>query len=639
MKNHLKKSFKQYVIAVLGLVLIIAYWIHLHPPGWSSMGYGEDLGGIEITRTLMADSLARFGHPAFTTTRMMAPEGGSMAFCSWSLERDWLGGLFYLWAPQFPFLWVYLGFSLLASYLIVGLISRKMGLPTAAAWTLAIVSVLLHAPRHFKALHHFEHLTLHWTYAGLFLDAWIWKRAFRDRNPSLKLEIWRVFCLLGIFSVGGYYWGPMILEWVMVRAGLAVLTRQGLKWKIEAKGLALPALFCIGIFGIELAWFLPLLSQVRDLGRVSQVYSEAASLNQIFEPLGLQNWLRAAENFFPRTGAYLTRMLDKNEFLPLDRFETVVTIGWTYLLPLSVALFWIPKKKGGKGIGAILPHLLFYLFIVSYSLSGAPFRIQRVVQTFIPFMAFFRIASRMGLWMPQTVAAILALSWPELSSGTARIFAYFRAKRRESVLERALGWGALGCVGLVLIMEWSVLALPITSMPALNSETEEILLKIRNEPGTTVLNLPFCMGGGNRVCLDRQCPNYPDSIAASYFTHWHQKAVYGFYQARNTPAQCDQYDQSPYPHWFEAWKSDRCFSALEWQEFCGYLAKHPELSAVLVFPDIWKGAGNPACQAEFNQRLGPPLGESRFFTGATPGGEGKNLTRMQWYSAQNCRTK
>src|SRR4051812_17186577 len=98
---------------LIGFFLLLAYWCYLHPPTSPRLGYAEDLGGIELTRQIMADSLRRLGHPDFFSTRMVAPTGINATYCSWSLERDGIGALFWLWNPNFPFTWVYIGLSLL----------------------------------------------------------------------------------------------------------------------------------------------------------------------------------------------------------------------------------------------------------------------------------------------------------------------------------------------------------------------------------------------------------------------------------------------------------------------------------------------------------------------------------------------
>src|SRR4051812_145388 len=134
MRSMLKKPTKgaatpiQRAIFWGGLLFVLAYWFSLHPPGFGRLGYVEDIGSIEITRQVMADNLIAHGKPGFFTDRFGAPNGISIAFASWSLERDWLGAYFWMWNRDFPFLWVYLGASLLLTYLGSGFLIRKLDL-------------------------------------------------------------------------------------------------------------------------------------------------------------------------------------------------------------------------------------------------------------------------------------------------------------------------------------------------------------------------------------------------------------------------------------------------------------------------------------------------------------------------------
>ena len=168
-------SARSRLALIVGAALVLVYWLHLSPPGLGRLGRAGDLGAPEVTRQLMADSLREVGGPSFTTTRLLAPGGASTAYFSWSMERDWIGAYFWRWNPDFPFLWVYFGCSLFVSYFAVGLLTQKLGLPAWAAWSLASLVVIFNIPRHNKIFQHFEHVTLHWVYIAVFLDALIWR--------------------------------------------------------------------------------------------------------------------------------------------------------------------------------------------------------------------------------------------------------------------------------------------------------------------------------------------------------------------------------------------------------------------------------------------------------------------------------
>src|SRR5207245_1289081 len=95
------------------------------------------------------------------------------------------------------------------------------------------------------------------------------------------------------------------------------------------------------------------------------------------------------------------------------------------------------------------------------------------------------------------------------------------------------------------------------------------------------------LSGGNGVCTAAQCPNYPMSTVGQCLMRWHDKSVYGLYSFRMNEEYCQVYNRAPYLSWFEAWKQQRCFTDGEWKDFCGYLSARAELSAILVYPDIW----------------------------------------------------
>jgi hypothetical protein len=145
------------------------------------------------------------------------------------------------------------------------------------------------------------------------------------------------------------------------------------------------------------------------------------------------------------------------------------------------------------------------------------------------------------------------------------------------------------------------------------------------------LDFPFCVAGGNAVCTKQMCPNYPASTTGICLREWHEKNVYGLYQGRTLESHCQIYAKEPYLSWFDAWTRQRCLNKKELDELCAYLGAHTELSAFLVYPDIWTAPKDPACRAALEKRLGPPLDEAWIFTGQNRGGRGSAPTRILWY--------
>src|SRR5207245_2884405 len=81
----------------VGVILLLGYWFHLHPPGFGRIGYSEDMGGIDMSRILMSDAIKATGKPGFYSHRLMAPFGIAVPYYSWLMERDWSGAYVWLW--------------------------------------------------------------------------------------------------------------------------------------------------------------------------------------------------------------------------------------------------------------------------------------------------------------------------------------------------------------------------------------------------------------------------------------------------------------------------------------------------------------------------------------------------------------
>lgn len=575
-----------------GLAAVLGYWFWIHPQGFSSLGYSEDICFGDLMRSLMAGILDKKGGPFFHTEKFQAPFGASVPFMSWGMERDWLGAYFWKLDPAFPFQWVYYGVSLLVSYSGVGWILGRMGVARRERWALAAIFVAFNVPRHFKTWHHYEHLAQHWVYLGVFLDAWIWSRFVRERRWSPRLEVWRLFVLLGTFGTAGYYWGPMILEWVLVRAFMAARWRRpggsaALKIEPLDRRVLLPVGFGLVLLVLDLRWYLPLLSEARQWGQIDQRIGFFAHFGQLVRPLWLQP-------FLPSTVS------------PIDRPETVVTVGWVYWVP------WMLGLRAG-GVRVVAPFVALLVIALLYMNFGDNL-IHWPVQHLVPFMKFFRVASRWGLLLPPILGAMVAILWPQIR-------AWGLARRRS--------FGILA--GVLALIEFSALATPVNMMPPMPRSARAMLERVRDLPGDTVLDLPFCVTGGNQGCAPEQCSFFPAATTAACLQAMHGKKVYGLYQSRMSEAQCDVFRKAPYESWFNAWRENRCFTGPEWDQFCAYLPTQAGVSAVLVYPEIWSAAAAPACAFEFERRLGRPKGVAGIQLRPTRGGAGEGSTRVMWY--------
>lgn len=595
-----------------GLLLVLGYWVAVKPAG---QGYAEDMCNHQMARQVMAENLAEYGHPVFETHHVMAPTGMNSAFLTgWNVERDWVGAYVFQWSRDFPFTWAWFGLSLVVCYAGVGFMLRQMGLSGPAAWAFAVICVLVNIPRHYKLWHHSDTVMMHWVYLGFFLDAWVWQRFVKEHRWSVALEAWRGFFMFGVLNTMGYFWGPSLIEWALVHGlmlGLVVVRwRGGKKPVVEvSRWAALPVALLVVMVPQQARWFLPLAEAAKAKGEIYQRVDWFADLWQVFRPLWFD---RLAQAFDWHTS-----------LAPLDQPETVVAAGWLYLVPVGLGLWLMLRRQGVQGALLLAPFFTVVAIGVGYLIGGPSLKaFIPAVQAVVPFMKFFRAASRWGLLLTPLWAVLVALCWPELSALGRRLF------------ERRSPWLALYAGVAMLEVGW--LSTKPNAFPPLPGHVREILDRVRQAPGDTVLTLPFCVAGGNGVCTALECVHYPDSTVGACTRMFTDKNVYGVYASRLTDDDCRKYFQQPYISWFTAWGQNRCLTDPEWDQLCAFLEQTPRLSALLVYPDIWEAAGRPECQAKFEARLGPPLDSARLFTRPTRGGGGERPAKMDWY-APHCR--
>lgn len=569
-----------------GLLLLSLYVYSIRPPEFSR-GYAGDFC-TDTGRQAIAENWKRTGGLDFSTPQFAAPEGIATAYFPWGLERDGLGALVWNWDKDFPFAWAWLCFSLLAAYIFCGWVLKKFSVPRGSEWLLSAIFVLFHVPRHlylWRDPTFYSHL--HWVYLSFFLDAWIWKKIREDGIWRLDLELWRWACLAGGMGLLGHYWGPLLLEFAVLRAFFIF---SGAAFAVNRRSLAAAAAAFVFFAVIDAYWFSRLLPLIDDFRAVHQPVAWAVGLRDIFSPLYWdfsQNTMRA-------------------------------NIGWSYWLPLAAGIFLSLRRGGRKALLALAPFLILLLSALLYMQARRFGFFVEFLQTVVPTMAFFRNASRWALLLPPICGALLLTCMPELLRALRELSA-----RRKKILV------AVFVLGLWLESRW--LAEPAEAMPPLAEEARAIFSEIRALPGDTVLDLPFCMIGANDVCGE-QCPYGFDSNIGQCFRAWHEKKVFGLYAGRLEQKDCRIYDRKPYQSWFAAWKEERCFDEKEWDEFCAFLDTRSELSAVLVYPDLWSATGKPECSAEFTRRLGKPLREAQFFRPRAGQDFGFGDARLRWYA-------
>jgi hypothetical protein len=596
---------------VAGLLLLTGYAVTVFPPG-AIRGYVEDFCMLDTTRALIAEQVTETGRPTFVSQAFMHPVGTSEAYMPYTLETSGLGAVFWKINPDFPFFWCLFAVSLLISYLGVGYFSRKIGLNPLPAWGLATVIVGFNIARHFKHWHHIELVLLHWIYLSIFLDGWIWSRFEREKKWSWSLDAWRAWMMLMTLGTAGYYWGPLLLEWTLVRVGMLLRYRKGMRPQIEGnrKSAAIAGSLSLVWIGVLFWWFLPLFREINKLGWVDKSLDWFGTFSQLARPV----WFDDAWNWLgPKMGLSLD----------FDRFpwaETVVTTGWVFWIPTLATLFLLRKRRGGPGLGRVAPFLILTLLGVGYVVR--PPYVGHALQAFWPFMGYFRVATRWGLFFPALLGVIVVLGWDLFTPAIRKIWSQ----------KRTVGLFAFGLFAVSSLAELSYLRVPVTRMEPLRPEMRELLEGVKATPGTAVLDIPNCTTGANGVCNDPQCPFYPRSTAGLCWHGFHGKQVYGAYQSRMVWSQCDTYNREPYGSWYRAWKENRCFTESDWKGFCSYLDEHTELAAVLVYPDLWSAAGQPDCWSQFEKHLGMPHKTAQYQAIHDRGEGAPELGRISWFS-------
>jgi hypothetical protein len=300
--------------------------------------------------------------------------------------------------------------------------------------------------------------------------------------------------------------GALILEWGAMRIVAAVFLKRRKLGQVPALEISrrkalLPVLIGIFFLALDLRWFLPLSREMTQFGEVSQVRGLFATFRMIFRPLWLEPLLQAWGAIAPSSAETLGLALKNFKLAPLDWPETIVTVGWIYLIPMALSLWLIRKRRGGPGIGLALPFFLTWAFAAFYARPG--YFYHGTVAILVPFMKYFRTASRMGLIFVPLCGVIIAVAWPDLSRWVRENWSRSRAFRAA-----CFAFAALSAI------ELSALATPIVTVPPLTAEMSRLLADVRTQPGSTVLDMPFCVAGGTAPVPRSFAPNIHNKLCA-----------------------------------------------------------------------------------------------------------------------------
>lgn len=593
----LKRLAIEALLILTGAALVYSYCVSVRPEGVFPSSAGDDTCYTELTRQQMGETIEKTGKPGFFMDGFMAPKGILMPFMSWQIERDVIGGWIWTHYPEFPFHWIWFTFSTLLIFFAVGISTRLILMPKgripliALTWAIATLAASFNFPKHAKLWFHSEHTIQHWVWINIFFEAVILHRFYVLKRWSLSLELWRVVALQSVFLITGYFWGPMTLLWLVGRIWLSYEVRRQSKAtppppfeESTAVTFNRPSAICavlvmLGLGAFQLSFFLPLARSLTNASPVDHPLGFFSHFGYLFRPL----WWEAL------TKDYLNSIL-------ITSVETVTSIGWTYLIPFGLTISLLGRAR----LRVLMPLLIVLTYGIIYATRILPNIIIRPSQLVLPFMAYFRAASRWGLFFPALTLACTVLG-----------LAYYFAKRPPSArpMRKGLIIAGLGIYLIMLGAELQWLKLPVVRGAPPPSKTLQALSVIRNQPQNTVLDLPFCVIGGNGG-THHFCPSYPESEVHQCFRLYHHKRVYGLYSARMNPTtDLVRYNYSPFKEWFNAYSQQRCFSDAELKLLCEYLDQTQDLAAVIVYPHLWKGSNTPECRARFEHYLGKPVSD------------------------------
>ena len=178
--------------------------------------------------------------------------------------------------PDFPFFGSISGFAS-PDLPLVGWLIGLMSFSPHAGWFFALFVTVFHVPRTTTKKKNIKQKKHNWVYLAVFADALIWHRLIRERRWSFVTEAWRLVALIGVFWSTGYHWGPMIIQWLVVRCFVGAYLlwsrfRKAEPIRVEGvyRPLLWPALCAAYLIIVDVRWFSALYQEVKGIGGVFQ---------------------------------------------------------------------------------------------------------------------------------------------------------------------------------------------------------------------------------------------------------------------------------------------------------------------------------------------------------------------------------
>lgn len=408
-------------------------------------------------------------HLSFPTDYFAYPYQISPVYLTWTLEHDYLSGIFQLLFGYGPWQQIYLLCSLAITAIVSFHLLRFRGFGQFQSTFFALAFAFANYAAICKYPGHFTLCSLHWAFLGILTDFCLLDVYWKKEHFPSWLILFRIF--LFIAALGGelgYYATTSISMGIITILYMLVIQfckapRFFWGWICDnfncfVRTYKSVGNYCLTILIVLYAWFL--------VPIVFQIFLRAVALSSPIIPTN--TWARLILPCFPN---FNVMTFQKGTFAVID---TVFAgnAGWFFLFLFLSGLILAFRKN----LKLYLPFTLFFLFLLFFRevplLKATPFfHAARIAERFSPFYVLF--------------LSIPFLSIPK-SCWTKKFMAYFSG-----------GLAFLFCLEFVTAYAQ---CMPWRSLYRLEPQSREFFQaidKIRTIPGEAIFFYPFSVHGGD----------------------------------------------------------------------------------------------------------------------------------------------
>jgi len=546
-------------------------------------------------------------HIDLVSDRAFYPYGGQVALQAWGLERDLFYALLFSLGGAGPWLKLYFLLSVaIALFGIARILQPDFGERRAILTAIGAVFLNIYALI-CKFPFHSNMAIVHWLGLSLATDFVLVWRFVRGR--AIGRAWWLGRGALVLLSLGqdlGYVAGFGLLS--LVLSGGWMLAVRWWRWRTQAIELAADAhqdaknqdwQLRLGywIYGwppfrpiewglialiIWAAWLylLPVIPIVQ--------LAKELDWSNTFDRAWFAHPLRLLAPYWPQinpiaAAGWWRAVLPS----PLETdFDGVV--GWGLLLAGAIGC-WQRRRWWA----AFVPLGLLMGCLIAYRPWDLP-----ILQWF-PWFSFNRVAGRGTVVFPIALA-LCSLGWQPDAGRSARTRQWNR-------------WAALAVAGICLLDLIGGYGLKPRAQP-LDPSFQPYMALVAQQPGTAVLDWPFCVTGGNGVGSgDGTCPFFAHHPSTHALSRFHHKATVGQYLGRLHPSQLTPYLEAgwqylalpDHPDLNQTQRQRRCFRRDEWEFFRRFFQLGDFAGINLYVDRLARG-----CEKEFYAQLGHPIAQT-----------------------------